>query len=196
MQGDFYTKGKFGEEGLHPFDMENAVEERPSYIVFNGSVGSLVGDKALKAKAGERVRLFVGNGGPNLISSFHVIGEIFDHVYQEGGMKPTQEQVQTTLVPAGGSAIVDFKLDVPGTFILVDHALFRAFNKGTLGMLKAEGPENLLVYSGKEVDATYLGDYALPGGADSRITALEAERKKVIAGEPKIAAMGKEIFIE
>ena len=115
MQGDFYTKGKFGEEGLQPFDMEKAVDERPSYVLFNGAVGSLVGDNALKAKVGERVRLFVGNGGPNLTSSFHVIGEIFDHVYQEGGMKLSQENVQTTLVPAGGSAIVDFKLDVPGT---------------------------------------------------------------------------------
>ena len=111
-------------------------------------------------------------------------------------MKLSQENVQTTIVPAGGSAIVDFKLDVPGTFILVDHALFRAFNKGALGMLKVEGPQNLLVYSGKEVDATYLGDYALPGGANARVAALQTEMKKAIAGEPKIAAMGKEIFVE
>ena len=71
-------------------------------------MGALVGDKALQAKVGDRVRLFVGNGGPNLLSSFHVIGEIFDKVYQEGGIKVSQEQVQTTLVPAGGSAIVEF----------------------------------------------------------------------------------------
>ncbi len=196
MQGEFYTKGKFGEEGLQPFDMEKAVDERPTYVVFNGAVGSLVGDKALKAKVGERVRLFVGNAGPNLTSSFHVIGEIFDHVYLEGGMKVSQENVQTTTIPAGGSAIVDFKLEVPGTFILVDHALFRAFNKGALGMLSVEGPQNLLTYSGKEVDATYLGDYALPGSADSRVAALQSDMKKMIAGDPKIAAMGKELFIE
>jgi len=196
MQGDFYTKGKFGEEGLQPFDMEKAVDEKPSYVVFNGAVGSLVGDKALQAKVGDRVRIFIGNGGPNLTSSFHVIGEIFDHVHQEGGTKVTQENVQTTVIPPGGAAIVDFKLDVPGTFILVDHALFRAFNKGALGMLKVEGPENLLAYSGKEVDATYLGDYALPGSAESRVASLELEMKKVIAGEPKIAAMGKEILVE
>src|SRR5436190_20790830 len=115
MQGDFYTKGKFGEEGLHPFDMENAVEERPSYIVFNGGEGSLVGDKALQAKVGERVRLFVGNGGPNLVSSFHLIGEIFDRVYTEGGTH-YQENVQTTLVPAGGSTLVEFACEVPGTY--------------------------------------------------------------------------------
>jgi nitrite reductase (NO-forming) len=196
MQGEFYTKGKFGEEGLQPFDLEKATDERPSYVVFNGAVGSLVGDKALKAKVGERVRLFVGNGGPNLTSSFHVIGEIFDHVYQEGGMKVSQENVQTTVVPAGGSVIVDFKLEVPGTFILVDHALFRAFNKGALAMLSVEGPQSLLTYSGKEVDATYLGDYALPGSADSRVAALQSEMKEAIADDPKIAAMGKELFIE
>jgi nitrite reductase (NO-forming) len=196
MQGDFYTKGKFGEEGLQPFDLEKAVDEKPSYVVFNGAVGALAGDNAIKAKVGERVRLFVGNGGPNLVSSFHVIGEIFDRVYQEGGMKVSQENVQTTLVPAGGSAIVDFKLDVPGTYILVDHSLFRAFNKGALGMLKADGPENLIAYSGKEVDATYLGDAALPGSAESRVAALQTEMKKTIAAEPKIAAMNKEIFME
>lgn len=195
MQGDFYTKGKFGEEGLQPFDMEKAVDEKPSYVLFNGAVGSLVGDKALTAKVGERVRLFVGNGGPNLISSFHVIGEIFDKVYQEGGVKISQENVQTTLVPPGGSAIVEFGVEVPGTFILVDHALFRAFNKGALGMLKVEGPANLLVYSGKEVDATYLGDSAFTGAA-GKVAALEAQMKKAIAGDPKIVAMGREIVIE
>jgi nitrite reductase (NO-forming) len=92
MQGDFYTQGKFGEEGLQAFDQGKAEDEKPSYVVFNGAVGSLVGDNALKAKVGEKVRLFVGNGGPNLISSFHVIGEIFETVYQEGGVVPDAEE--------------------------------------------------------------------------------------------------------
>ena len=104
MQGDFYTKGKFGKPGLQPFDMEKAMDEKPTYVVFNGAVGSLTGDNAITAKTGETVRLFVGNGGPSLISSFHVIGEIFDKVYAEGGSQ-VNKNVQTTLVPAGGSAI-------------------------------------------------------------------------------------------
>ena len=195
MQGDIYTKGKFGEEGLQSFDQEKALDERPTYVVFNGAVGSLVGDNALKAKVGETVRLFVGNGGPNLVSSFHVIGEIFDRVYQEGGMKTMQTDVQTTIVPAGGSTIVEFTVQVPGTFILVDHSLFRAFNKGALGMLKVEGPPNLLVYTGKEVDATYLGESALPS-SDAKFAALESQMKKAIAGDPKIAAISKEIVME
>jgi nitrite reductase (NO-forming) len=155
MQSEFYTRGRHGEEGLQPFDMEKAVMEHPDYVVFNGSVGALMGDKAIKARVGETVRLFVGNGGPNLISSFHVIGEIFDRVYGEGGVKVNQEQVQTTLVPAGGSAMVEFGLDVPSTLILVDHSIFRAFNKGAIGMLKVDGPKNPAIYSGKLGDLTY-----------------------------------------
>lgn len=154
MQGDFYTKGKYGEAGLQPFDMEKAIDEDADYVVFNGSVGSLTGDNALTAKVGETVRLYVGNGGPNLVSSFHVIGEIFDTVYVEGGTAKNHN-IQTTLVPAGGSAIVDFEVQVPGNLILVDHSIFRAFNKGALGMINVKGDEDKVVYSGKLSDAIY-----------------------------------------
>lgn len=195
MQSEFYTAGRFGEEGLQAFDQRKAEDERPGYVVFNGAVGALVGDNAMKAKVGEKVRLYVGNGGPNLVSSFHVIGEIFDKVYAEGGIRITQEQVQTTLVPAGGSAMVEFRLEVPGTYILVDHSIFRAFNKGAIGMLKVEGPENLLVYSGKEVDATYLGSAAEDGGG-RRIAALQARRTQAIEQNPEIADITKEIQME
>jgi nitrite reductase (NO-forming) len=162
MQGDFYTVGKYREKGYQPFDMQKAIEENATYVLFNGSEGALLGDNALSAKVGETVRLFVGNGGPNLVSSFHVIGEIFDKVYFEGGTK-YQENVQTTLVPAGGSAMTEFRVEVPGSLVLVDHSIFRAFNKGALGILKVEGDENLAVYTGKEVDNVYLGDKAVAG---------------------------------
>ncbi|MFC0605084.1 copper-containing nitrite reductase [Winogradskyella pulchriflava] len=155
MQGDFYTKGKNGERGLQPFDMQKAVDENADYVVFNGSVGALTGDNAITAKVGETIRLFVGNGGPNLVSSFHVIGEIFDKVHVEGG-DLVNENVQTTLIPAGGAAIVEFRVDVPGTFILVDHSIFRAFNKGALGMLKVEGEEDKKIYSGEIREGIYL----------------------------------------
>ncbi len=160
MQGDFYTVGKYREKGLQPFDMQKAIEENATYVLFNGAEGSLVGDNALPAKVGETVRLYVGNGGPNLVSSFHVIGEIFDKVYPEGGTR-FQENVQTTLIPAGGAAIVEYRVEAPGTYVLVDHSIFRAFNKGALGMMKVEGDENLEIYSGKEVDAVYLADKAV-----------------------------------
>jgi len=180
VQGDFYTDKDFGVKGLQPFSMKRAIDENPSYVLFNGSAGSLVGDNALKAKVGESIRLFVGNGGPNLVSSFHVIGEIFDKVYTEGGVKANQEQVQTTLIPAGGSAIVEFKLDTNGTYILVDHSIFRTFNKGSLGMLKVDGEQVKSVYSGKEVDEVYLGDETvatqLKPGADKPAKLIKQEK--------------------
>jgi nitrite reductase (NO-forming) len=180
MQGDFYTKGKNGQPGLQPFDMEKAVREQPEYVVFNGAVGSITGDNALKAKVGETVRLFMGNGGPNLVSSFHVIGEIFDNVFVEGGTL-VNHNVQTTLIPAGGAAIVEFKCEAPGTFILVDHSIFRTFNKGSLGMLKVEGADEKLVYSGKQSDEVYQPEGAaiqsVDGGAPVQApAATKAER--------------------
>lgn len=180
MQGDFYTKGKYGEPGLQPFSMEKAIEEKPDYVVFNGSVGALTGDNALKANVGEKIRLFVGNGGPNLVSSFHVIGEIFDYVNLEGGTTETKN-VQTTLIPSGGSTIVEFKVEVPGTLILVDHAIFRAFNKGALGMLKVEGPEDLQIYSGKTLDEVYLPEGGtiqdMSGAAPPKVMAKNKEER-------------------
>ncbi|HUG42439.1 MAG TPA: copper-containing nitrite reductase [Longimicrobiales bacterium] len=165
MQGEFYTKGKFLEQGHQPFDMEKALSENPDYVVFNGAVGSLTGERALKAEVGETVRLFVGNGGPNLVSSFHVIGEIFDNVYREGGTA-VSHNVQTTLIPAGGSAITEFRVDVPGELVLVDHSIFRAFNKGALGILEVSGEKNLAVFSGqlsnRPYDATAPAAPALP----------------------------------
>ncbi|CAM3376409.1 copper-containing nitrite reductase [Aequorivita lipolytica] len=155
MQGDFYTEGSYGDRGLQAFDMQKAIDEKADYVVFNGHVGAMTGDNALTAKVGETVRLFVGNGGPNLVSSFHVIGEIFDKVHVEGGSL-INDNVQTTLIPAGGAAIVEFRVDVPGTFILVDHSIFRAFNKGALAMLKVEGEENKTIYSGEIRDGIYL----------------------------------------
>jgi nitrite reductase (NO-forming) len=157
MQGDFYTTGKYREKGLQPFNMEKAIDEKPTYVLFNGSEGALTGDKALVAKTGESVRLYVGNGGPNLVSSFHVIGEIFDKVWYEGGTH-FQENVQTTLIPAGGAAIVEFHTEVPGNYILVDHSIFRAFNKGALALLEVKGDPRPDIYSGKQVDEMYLGD--------------------------------------
>jgi nitrite reductase (NO-forming) len=147
MQGDFYTRGKFGDKGHQPFDEAKAIDENASYVLFNGSAGAMTGDKAYKAKVGEKIRMFVGNGGPNLVSSFHVIGEIFDRVHYEGGTK-YQENVQTTLIPAGGSAVVEFTLEVPGVYNIVDHSIFRTFHKGALAQIEVEGSDAPSVFVG------------------------------------------------
>lgn len=154
MQSEFYTEGDYGERGLQPFDMNRAIEEDPEYVVFNGSVGAMMHEQAITAERGDNVRLFVGNGGPNLTSSFHVIGEIFDKVFYEGGDQ-FQTNVQTTAVPAGGSAMVEFETEVPGEFILVDHAIFRAFNKGALATLAVSGEDDENVFTGQQLERVY-----------------------------------------
>ena len=148
MQGEFYTKGKTLAPGRQAIDPAKLTAERPEYVVFNGRMGALVGDAAVKANVGDTVRLFVGNGGPNLISSFHVIGAIFDTVYTEGavGGGGPARNVQTTLIPAGGAAIVELKVRVPGRFLMVDHSIVRAMEKGALGVLEVAGAEQPAIF--------------------------------------------------
>ena len=147
MQGDFYTTGNYGDKGLQGFNHAKAVDEDADYVVFNGRVGALAGDRSLQVKRGETVRLFVGNGGPNLSSSFHVIGEVFENVFTEGGSR-VSHNVQTTNVPAGGATIVEFRAETPGDFHFVDHAIFRATQKGALGTLHVTGDPDVSIYHG------------------------------------------------
>jgi len=189
MQGDFYTEGAYGEPGLQPFSMAKALHEDADYVLFNGKVGSLVGDKAITAEVGDSIRLFVGNGGPNLVSSFHVIGEVFDTLYQEGGTL-ANHNVQTTLVPAGGATVAEFRVEVPGTFIIVDHSIFRTFNKGALAMLKVTGDNNPMVYSGKQDDRVYQGE----GGAVQSIPSKKAVPTPLKRTMEERMSMGQRVF--
>lgn len=158
MQSEFYTEGEVGDEGLQTFSSEKGSAETPEYIVFNGHTQSLTGDGALKANVGERVRLYVGNIGPNKISSFHVIGEIFDAVYREGSVSDPEKDVQTTLIPSGSASIVEFKVDVPGNYILVDHAIFRIL-RGAAGVLTVAGPEQPGIYAVKQKGSDAAGGH-------------------------------------
>lgn len=140
LESEFFTMPS-AEKGVFELSMEKGLAERPDHVVFNGKAGALMGEE-LQAKVGETVRLFVGNIGPNGISSFHIIGEIFDKVYVEGAIGGTvNKNVQTTLIPSAGAAIVEFKVDVPGAYLLVDHSIFRVA-KGAVGVLTVTGDEN------------------------------------------------------
>ena len=146
MQSELYTDQKFGASGELTQNFEKLQDEHPEFFVFNGAVGGLTKDKPLHAKVGETVRIFFGDGGPNFTSSFHIVGEMFDHVYTDGSLSsPPLRDVQTTTVPPGGAAMVDLKLDVPGQYMLVDHALSRA-SKGLAGTLIVTGPSNPDIY--------------------------------------------------
>ncbi len=149
MQGEIYTEAAFGQHGSQEFNVEKLLNEKPEYFVFNGSVGALSKLHPLEAKVGETVRIFFGVGGPNFTSSFHVIGEMFDRVYNLGGvLSEPLKGIQTVTVPPGGAVITEFKLDVPGNYILVDHALSR-LERGLVGILHVEGPPNPEIYDGK-----------------------------------------------
>ncbi len=144
MQSEFFTTEP--KDGVVDFDITRGLNENPSYVVFNGKKDALMGKNVLKAKVGETIRMYFGNIGPNGVSSFHIIGEIFDKVYVEGGIGGTVNTgIQTTLVPSAGSTIVEFKVDVPGAYTLVDHSIFRVA-KGAIGQLVVEGKEDPKIY--------------------------------------------------
>ena len=142
MQGELYTVQPFGTQGNQEMDYEKLISERPEYFLFNGSAGALMRAHPLRASAGETVRIFFGVGGPNFTSSFHIIGEIFDHVYQGASLgSPPLTGVQTVSVPPGGAVAVDFRIARPGQYTIVDHALSR-LERGLAGSLIVEGPLN------------------------------------------------------
>lgn len=104
MQGEIYTVEPCGSGGEAQFSHERMLSEDPEYFVFNGAAAALASEeKALQAELGNTVQIFFGVGGPNFISSFYVIGEIFDRVYDLASLtSPAMTNVQTTLVPPEG----------------------------------------------------------------------------------------------
>lgn len=158
VQGELYTQGGLGRKGLLAFDPQALLDGNPTYVTFNGRIETT---PRMKAKVGDTVRMYVGNGGVNLVSSFHVIGEIFDTVYPEaaiGNESAKLQNVQTTAVLPGGASIVEFKLDVPGKYTLVDHALAR-MNKGAWAILDVSGEKNPEIFSGSAVSDDHKHSY-------------------------------------
>lgn len=146
MQGEFYTKGKTGEKGHQEFSFEKLLDESPTYFTFNGRTNALTGTRAMKAKVGDRVRMYVGVGS-HIPSNFHIIGEVIDELYVDGSLSsPPIKDVQTTMIPAGGAIVIEFEVEVPGSYLLVDHSLTRAIDKGAIAELLVEGAENAEVF--------------------------------------------------
>lgn len=150
MQGELYTAERHGSSGRHEFSLQKMLDEKPEHMMFNGNMMALTKTHKLEANVGETVRIFFGVGGPNLTSSFHVIGEIFDRVYDQASLtSPPLTNVQTTLVPPGGATMVEFKVDYPGNYLIVDHALARA-EKGLAGILVVKGKADPAIFNTKE----------------------------------------------
>jgi copper-containing nitrite reductase len=150
MQSEFYTAAPDPATMIAAYSREAGQREEPSYVVFNGSTESLTGPRSLVAKTDETVRIYFGNAGPNKVSSFHIVGAVMDRVYREGDLvSPPAQAVQTTLVPPGGAAVVDVTMPVPGTYTLLDHAIFRT-EKGAAALLKVTGALRPDIYVGDQ----------------------------------------------
>lgn len=146
MQGDFYTVGKFGAKGFQVLSKAKLLAEQPEYFLFNGRVNSLSGERALKAKVGEKIRLFVGVGS-HIAANFHIMGAVFDKLYPDGAITNAPlKNVQTTTISPGSAVMIEFTAEVPGNYLLVDHSLSRAIDKGALAELVVEGPEQPELY--------------------------------------------------
>ena len=144
MQGEFYVQHEPGQQGPRAFSLDKLLHEDPEYVVYNGSVGSLTGERALRARVGETVRFFYGVGGPNKDSAFHVVGGSFDRLHTEGAAE-TLTDVQTTLVPPGGATMAELKLSVPGHYMIEDHHITR-LEKGAMAHLEVEGDAHPAVF--------------------------------------------------
>jgi len=148
MQGEIYTEEDLGTPGLLTESLEKLQNEQPTYYVMNGAFKALTGENALKAHVGDTARIYFGVGGPNKISSFHVIGEIFDHAYRDASLtSPPITDVQTVLVAPGAATVVDLTFDVPGSYLMVDHALSRV-DRGGAGIIEVTGPQNPETFRG------------------------------------------------
>lgn len=148
-QNEVYTTRKVGEKGFHPFDWEAMLQEDPTYVLFNGGAYALTAGRmgAMKARTGETARIFMVNGGPNLTSSFHPIGNVWTRCWPQGALaSDPRRYVQTDLVAPGSTCVAEMDLPVPETVKLVDHALTRVARKGLLAALEVEGPQNVNIF--------------------------------------------------
>jgi len=161
VQQEVYTAGRFGEEGLQSFSMQDALDERPTYVVYNGKVGSLTGDGRLQAKSGETIRILFANAGPNQVASFRVIGEQFDRIFEGSLDKPSAANRKWVSLPPLSAAVLELQVESPGRYVLCENSLYRAFNKGALGYLEVSGESLKDIYAGSKQSPAFLPE----GGA-------------------------------
>jgi nitrite reductase (NO-forming) len=145
MQQEIYTTGAWESSGLQDYDRKKALEERPTFVIFNGRVGALMGDGALQAKVGDHIRIYFADAGPDLTSSLHIVGAVMEQVFPDGSMKDVEHNRQTVSIAPGDAAIVEFHAQVPGDYTLMDHDMAH-MDKGAAGTIRVKGPEQPEIY--------------------------------------------------
>jgi nitrite reductase (NO-forming) len=137
VQSEFYLNAKPDRDGNQGLDWQKLLGQAPDHIVFNGRAGQYA-SHPIEARPDELIRIYLVNAGPNRISSFHVVGGIFERVFEDGTQANPLIGVQTVNVPVGGGAIFEVRLREPGDYPFVTHA-FADATKGAVGVLRASG---------------------------------------------------------
>ncbi|WP_440009541.1 copper-containing nitrite reductase [Halomicrococcus sp. SG-WS-1] len=148
-QHEIYTTERAGKKGKHEFDMGAMRREEPTYVVINGEKYACTPDKygPAKVETGDTARVYFVTGGPNLTSSFHPIGNVWEKLWPEGSLTTRpQTHIQTKQVAPGSTTVATMDFPVPGDFKLVDHSLTRVARKGCMAIVQADGPENPEVF--------------------------------------------------
>lgn len=135
VQSEFYTEIRNGKGDL---DWNGVLNKPPTYVAFNGRATQYA-EQPITVNAGQRVRIYVVNAGPNHTSAFHVVGAIFDRVYADGVPGNALRGVQTWDVPVGGGAVFEARLHEPGSYPIVTHS-FADATKGAVGLFKVVVP--------------------------------------------------------
>ncbi|MEY7848221.1 copper-containing nitrite reductase [Natrarchaeobius sp. A-rgal3] len=149
-QHEVYTNGEAGEAGHHIYDFEATADEDPTYVLMNGEAYGLTPDGQhgpVHAEVGETVRVYFANGGPNLTSALHPIGNVWSTFYRDGDLvSDPGRYVETAPVAPGTVVAGEMELPVPGPIKIVDHALSRVARKGMMAVIDVEGEANPDVY--------------------------------------------------
>ncbi|WP_440772787.1 copper-containing nitrite reductase [Natronorubrum sp. DTA28] len=148
-QHELYTTGDTGEDGHHEFDFDAAADEDPTYVLLNGEVGAITedGHGPVTAEVGETVRVYFANGGPNLTSALHPIGNVWSRYYRDGDLlSEPGRNVETSPVAPGTVTAGEMELHVPGPIKIVDHALSRVTQRGMIGVIDVQGEPNPEIY--------------------------------------------------
>lgn len=136
LQSEFYVAE--GEDGIWTTDAETLFANTisPTLMAFNGHRSQYV-DEPIKVPAGELVRIYLVNMGPNIWSSFHIVGAIFSHVYPNANPNNAMEGMQAWSVGPGDGACFEVTFPKPGNYIAVNHAFGHA-QHGAMAFFTAE----------------------------------------------------------